>query len=356
MGGMARDALGWLRAHLFNTWYNALLSLAALGLLVLVLPPLLDWALRSAVFGPAPPSACRASEGACWAIIAEKYRLILFGTYPYEAHWRPLLACALFVGALAASALPRMWHRGLILLWIAVLAVAGLLLRGGLFGLDPVPNTRWGGLTLTLLLSVVGVALAFPLAIALALGRRSDLPVIRALSIAYIELIRGVPLVTVLFMASVMFPLFLPEGISIDKLLRAQVALILFIAAYLAEVIRAGLQAVPRGQYEAAAALGLSYWQRMGHVVLPQALRVAIPPMVNTFIGAFKDTSLVVIIGLFDLMLATRAALADAPWRPYFVEAYLFTGAIYWLFCFAMSRYSQWLEGRLTPGGREGAA
>lgn len=356
MGGMAQGALGWLRAHLFNTWYNSLLTLAALGLLVLLVPPLLDWALFDAVFGPTPPAACRAHEGACWAIIAEKYRLILFGTYPYDQHWRPLLASALFLAALAASALPRLWHRGLILIWAVALAAAGLLLRGGLFGLDVVPNTRWGGLTLTLLLAVIGAALAFPLAVALALGRRSDLPVIRALSVAYIELIRGVPLVTVLFMASVMFPLFLPEGLSIDKLLRAQVALILFIAAYLAEVIRGGLQAVPRGQYEAAAALGLSYWQRMGRVVLPQALRVAIPPMVNTFIGAFKDTSLVVIIGLFDLMLATRAALSDAPWRPYFVEAYLFTGAIYWLFCFAMSRYSQWLEGRLRPGGREGEA
>ena len=217
---------------------------------------------------------------------------------------------------------------------------------GGLFGLIYVENERWGGLTLTLLLSTLGIAFAFPLSIFLALGRRSEMTLVRWLTIAYIELIRGVPLISVLFMASVMFPLFLPVGVSIDKLLRAQLAMILFAAAYLAEVVRGGLQAIPRQQDEAAQALGLNYWQRMGFVILPQALRISIPPLVNTVIGLFKDTSLVVIIGLFDFLTAIKISLTEPIWSGFGVEAYLFAALGYFLFCFPMSLYSQALERR----------
>jgi general L-amino acid transport system permease protein len=215
---------------------------------------------------------------------------------------------------------------------------------GGVLGLPYVENERWGGLILTLLLTTIGLALAFPLSIFLALGRRSQLPVIRALSVAYVELIRGVPLISLLFMASVMLPLFLPGGMTIDKLARAQIALILFAAAYLAEVVRGGLQAIPKAQYEMADALGLSYWQKTRYVVLPQALRIAVPPLVNTFIGFFKDTSLVLIIGLFDLLTTIKVALTEPAWSGFGVEAYLFAALVYFIFCFAMSRYSRRFE------------
>jgi general L-amino acid transport system permease protein len=194
------------------------------------------------------------------------------------------------------------------------------------------------------------LVVAFPLSILLALGRRSDLPIIKSMTVTYIELIRGVPLITVLFMASVMFPLFLPTGVTIDKLLRAQIGLILFASAYLAEVIRGGLQAIPKGQYEAADSLGLSYWQKTGKIILPQALSITIPPLVNTFIGFFKDTSLVIIIGLFDLMSASKAALTDPAWRGFYKESYMFVAFIYFIFCFFMSKYSQWLEVQLHRG------
>jgi general L-amino acid transport system permease protein len=214
-------------------------------------------------------------------------------------------------------------------------------------GLPYVENERWGGLILTLLLSTVGLAAAFPLSILLALGRRSTLPVIRALCLVYIELIRGVPLISLLFMASVMLPLFLPAGVTIDKLARAQIALILFAAAYLAEVVRGGLQAIPRGQYDAAAAIGLGYWGAMASVILPQALRIAVPPLVNTFVGFFKDTSLVLIIGLFDLLSTIKVALTEPAWSGFGVEAYLFAALVYFVFCYAMSRYSRRFERRV---------
>jgi general L-amino acid transport system permease protein len=220
---------------------------------------------------------------------------------------------------------------------------------GGVAGLPHVENERWGGLALTLLLATFGMAGAFPLAILLALGRRSRLPAIQALCVAYIELVRGVPLISLLFMASAMLPLFLPSGVSVDKLLRAQLALVAFAAAYLAEVVRGGLQAVPREQYDIADALGLRAHQKYLFVVLPQALRLAVPPLVNTLIGLFKDTSLVAIIGVFDLLQAVKVSLGEPRWTGFGVEAYLFAALVYFAFCFAMSAYSKRLE--LSPMG-----
>ncbi len=301
----------------------------------------LDWAFLRAVWQP-NADACRAASGACWGFVVEKHRFIAFGTYPYEEHWRPALASVLLVALWALSALWRSWK--LIPVWAVGLALIAVLMGGGVFGLPSVDNERWGGLILTLLLTTFGLALAFPLSILLALGRRSSLPVIRALCVAYIELIRGVPLISVLFMASVMLPLFLPGGATIDKLLRAQIALVLFAAAYLAEVVRGGLQAIPRHQYEAADALGLTYVQSTWKIILPQALRIAVPPLVNTCIGFFKDTSLVLIIGLFDLLSTIKVALNDPAWTGFGVEAYLFAALVYFVFCYAMSRYSRTLE------------
>ncbi|HYE50137.1 MAG TPA: amino acid ABC transporter permease [Azospirillaceae bacterium] len=344
--------LAWAKANLFNGWFNTILTLLLLWLAVRLVPGILEWALADAVWS-GEADACRADgAGACWAFVAEKARFILFGTYPFEEHWRPILAMLVVVAMLLASADRRLWGRPLLLIWPAGLGIAGLLMFGGVLGMTYVETTYWGGLPLTLTLSIIGLAFAFPLGVLLALGRTGNLPVVKALSVAYIEIIRGVPLISVLFMASVMFPLFLPQGVSIDKLLRAQLGFILFAAAYLAEVVRGGLQAIPKGQFEAADALGLSYWQKVRLIVLPQALALVIPPLVNTFIGFFKDTSLVIIIGLFDLLSSTKAALTDPAWRGFYKEAYLFVGLIYFAFCYAMSRYSQYLERDLAKGRR----
>jgi general L-amino acid transport system permease protein len=347
----AAGPFGWLRANLFSTVSNTILTVAAVALLAVTVPPVIRWALVDAVWSAPNSRACHGA-GACWAFIAEKWRFILFGTYPYEQHWRPFSAVLIFIAMILASCDRRLWGRRLMLVWLAGLIAVGILMWGGIFGLSYVGNELWGGLPLTLILAVVGMAFAFPLAILLALGRRSPLPAVRTICVAYIELIRGVPLITVLFMASVMLPLFLPAGMTIDKLLRAQLAIILFAAAYLAEVVRGGLQAIPKGQTEAADALGLGYWRRTRLIVLPQALTMVIPPLVNTFIGTFKDTTLVIIIGLMDLLGTLNAALNDANWRGSSVEAYVFAAVIYFCFCFFMSRYSQMLEREFNKGRR----
>jgi general L-amino acid transport system permease protein len=335
----------WLRENLFGSWGSALATLGILWLAWTLVPPFVQWAFLDAIWLSPDSRPCRAEgAGACWALIAEKHRFILFGTYPYEQHWRPGVVILLLLALYVASALRRFWRPALALAWLAGLALIGLLMWGGVPGLPYVENERWGGLALTLLLATFGIAFAFPISILLALGRRSRLPVVRAFCVGWIELVRGVPLISLLFMASVMLPLFLPEEVSIDKLLRALIAMIVFAAAYLAEVVRGGLQAVPHGQVEAADALGLGYARKTLLVILPQALRIAIPPLVNTFIAFFKDTSLVVIIGLFDLLTSIKVALGEPTWSGFGVEAYLFASLVYFVFCFAMSRYSQNLE------------
>jgi general L-amino acid transport system permease protein len=338
--------VSWLRANLFSSWPSALATIAILWLAWKLVPPFIDWAFIEAIWRAPDARVCRETEGtgACWAFVADKHRFILFGTYPFEQHWRPALATLILVGLWGFSAFRAFWRWWLGIVWVAGLASIAILMWGGAFGLAYVENERWGGLILTLILASFGMALAFPLSILLALGRRSKLPVVRAMCVAYIELIRGVPLISVLFMASVMLPLFLPAGVSIDKLLRAQIALILFAAAYLAEVVRGGLQAIPHHQYEAAEALGLSYWKRTLYVILPQALRFSVAPLVNTFIGLFKDTSLVLIIGLFDLLTTVKVSLQEPAWSGFGAEAYLFVSVVYFVFCFAMSAYSHTLE------------
>lgn len=346
--------IAWARANLFSGWLSTAVTLALGYLIIRFAIGFVDWAFVHAVWsvptdaaGKLDPSACRAAkgEGACWAMVGDKWRFILFGRYPYDEQWRPGIVIALFLGLYAVSANKAFWRKELIYIWAAVLTVIGILMWGGVFGLTYVPQDSWGGLPITLILSTFGLALAFPLAVLVALGRRStSLPAVKALCVLYVELIRGVPLITVLFMASVMFPLFMPDGFNPDKLLRAQVAVILFAGAYLAEVVRGGLQALPKGQAEAADALGLSYWKKTGLIVLPQALRLVIPPLVNTFIGFFKDTSLVLIIGIFDLLTSGKVAITDPLWQAYSTELYLVLAAIYFCFCFVMARYSRGLE------------
>lgn len=345
---MGNPVLRWLRKNLFSSIPNGILSVVILAVLAKGIFSFVQWGIANAVWlTPAnDSSACRAVRGigACWAIIPEKYRFILFGTYPFDEQWRPALSVALFIALYFLSTRRAFWRRELVFLWIGALALISVLMWGGVLGLSFVSQDRWGGLPVTLILATFGLAFGFPLGILVALGRRSKLPAIRSLSVLYVELIRGVPLVSLLFMASVMFPLFMPAGFNIDKLLRAQIAIILFAGAYLAEVIRGGLQAVPRGQYEAADALGLSYWRKHRLIVLPQAIRHVIPPLVNTFIAFFKDTSLVLIIGIFDLLTTAKTAIIDPAWQQFSVEVYIFVAAIYFMFCFAMSRYSRSLE------------
>jgi general L-amino acid transport system permease protein len=343
----------WVRANLFPSIPSGIVTLLMLAVVGKACISLWQWGIANAVW-TVPGSdtgACRARHGlgACWAVIPEKYRFILFGTYPFGEQWRPALAVAIFIALFAVSSRRSFWRKELLLVWAAALIAIGLLMWGGLFGMSFVTQDRWGGLPVTLILATFGLAFGFPLGILVALGRRSKLPAIRSLCVLYVELIRGVPLISLLFMASVMFPLFMPDGVNIDKLLRAQIAFILYAGAYLAEVVRGGLQAVPQGQYEAADAIGLSYWQKNALVVLPQAIRHVIPPLVNTFIAFFKDTSLVLIIGIFDLLTTAKTAIVDPAWQSFSVEVYLFVGVIYFAFCFAMSRYSRSLEAQRTP-------
>ena len=340
--------LRWLRANLFSSITSSIITLLLLALLLKMIVGFVQWGVLDAVWSVpgSDTSACRAARGigACWAVIPEKYRFILFGTYPYDLQWRPALAILLFIGLFYVSCLRSFWRRELILVWAVALSLIGLLMWGGVPGLPFVSQERWGGLPVTLILATFGLAFGFPLGILVALGRRSKLPAIRSLCVLYVELIRGVPLISLLFMASVMFPLFMPDGVNIDKLLRAQIAVVLYAGAYLAEVVRGGLQAVPRGQHEAADALGLSYWRKQRLIILPQAIRHVIPPLVNTFIAFFKDTSLVLIIGIFDLLTTAKTAIVDPAWQAYSVEVYIFVAVIYFAFCFAMSRYSRHLE------------
>ena len=335
----------WLRRNLFSDAFSSVTTLALFGAALWWLPGLIDWLLLQAVFRP-DVAACEAvgHAGACWGVVAEKYRVILFGRYPYEEQWRPLLATALLLSAILTGGL-RLLPRGpLLAIWALVLP-GFLLLMGGGFGLSPVGSDLWGGLPLTLLLATLGMLLALPLALLVALGRQSSLPLLRGLCTLYVELVRGVPLISVLFLASFLFPIILPQGMSIDVLLRVQAGIVLFAAAYLSETIRGGLQGVPGGQHDAAAALGLRRWQALRWIILPQALRAVVPSIMNSAVSIFKDTSLVTVVSMYELTGALSLALAgDAAWRSYHLEGYLFIGLIYWAGCYAMSRFSRGWE------------
>ncbi len=341
--------LGWLRANLFSTWYNSLLTLVALYALWEIIPPFIRWAFIDSLW-TSTSAECQAVDGACWSIIPANIRFILFGFYPYNQQWRPAIAVVALVGLLIYSQFRPNWKKRLVYIWLAGLIGMGVIMRGGIFGLTPVESTKWGGLPLTLLLAVFGLTAAYPLGILLALGRQSRMPAVKSLCVVYIELIRGVPLISLLFMSSVVFPLFLPEGVTVNKILRAQVAIILFTAAYIAEVVRGGLQGMPQGQYEAAESLGLNYYQTMRLIILPQALKIVIPPSVSILISAFKDTSLVVIIALYDLLKTTQSVLGDPRWMGYSAEAYVFLALVYFICCFYMSNFSRKLEHQLDTG------
>jgi len=347
----ARGVVGWLRFNLFATPANSVLTIVAAYIIYISVVPALDWAFFSANWVGLSQDACN-TGGACWPFVASRLDFFIYGFYPAELYWRLDVSFIL----LALSFGPQFVERFPYKAKLGIFSLTGLpiigyfLVSGGAFGLEHVPTEKWGGLSLTLLLAYVGIVAALPLGVILALGRRSEMPVIRTFCIGFIELWRGVPLISVLFMASVMLPLFLPDGMNFDKLLRALIGITLFQSAYMAEVIRGGLQAIPSGQYEAASAMGLSYWKQMRLVILPQALKLVIPGIVNTFIALFKDTTLVLIIGLFDVLATVNSAIQDPKWGKVETEGYVFAAACFWVFCFSMSRYSQKLERKLHRG------
>ncbi len=347
--------VAWARDNLFSNWWNTLLTFFGLFLLYAMIAPIVKFGLIDAVWEGSDRQACLApGTGACWAMVEAKMGQYIYGRYPLEERWRVdivFYSGLLLLIPMLIPAVPLKKLNALLLL-VAYPVMSFILLTGGWFGLVPVETTLWGGLLVTLVVAVTGIVASLPLGILLALGRRSSMPIVRLVSITFIEFWRGIPLITVLFMSSVMLPLFLPEGVSFDKLLRALIGVALFSAAYMAEVVRGGLAAIGKGQYEGAQALGLSYWKTMNFIVLPQALKHVIPGIVNSFIALFKDTTLVLIIGLFDLLGIIQLGFTDANWSTPVAShtGYLFAALIFWIFCFGMSRYSVFMEKRLHTG------
>ena len=356
--------IAWIRKNLLATPLDAVMTIIAVLALAWFLPPAIKWLFIDASWTGGGRGVCATVaqggsqpegwSGACWAFVTAKFDVFMFGRYPIDERWRPMLVGILFVALLVPILIPKIPYKGLnaILLFGVLPVISFFILIGGVLGLPYVETALWGGLMVTLILSFVGIAVSLPLGIVLALGRRSTMPVIRLLCTTFIELVRGIPLITVLFMASVMLPLFLPQGMTFDKFLRALIGVSLFASAYMAEVVRGGLQAIPKGQAEGADSLGLSYWQKMRLIILPQALKLVIPGIVNTFIGLFKDTSLVSIIGMFDLLGIVRQNFSDANWASPVtpLSGLVFAGFVFWLFCFGMSRYSGFMERRLDKG------
>lgn len=351
----AQNWFGLLKPYIGSP-FNAVVTFACLWLIYRLVTGAWGWLVTRAIV-EGGPQTCKAAAGAgaCWPFLAAKLRFMIFGFFPYDEHWRPALAVLLFLGAMIYSMIPRFWSRRLLWLWLAVVVICGVLMYGGVCGLQVVNTTNWGGLPLSFMLSSVGLAFGFVLGVLLALARSSKLPAIQVIAIVFIEMVRGVPLVSILFMASVMLPLFMPDGVTIDKLLRAQVAIIIFAGAYIAETVRGGLQAVPKGQHEAAASLGLGYWLSMRKIVLPQALKIVIPPLVNIFIGFFQDTTLVTIIGLLDFLDTVRSAMRDPVWQGIAVlEGYIFAALVYAVFSYGMGSYSRFIERRLKTDHSHG--
>ena len=350
-------AIGWLRANLFSSTTNTVLTILGAVFLYWAIPPIVRWAFVDAVWTGDDREACIApGAGACWAFVKAKFAQFTYGRYPIEERWRVDLVGILLIVGLVPMAIPQVPFKRENALYLLILfpILAYTLLLGGFLGLSHVETPLWGGLLITLVVAIVGMVVSLPLGVVLALGRRSRLPVIRFCSIVFIEFWRGVPLITVLYFASYMLPLFLPTGLSFDGLLRVLVGVTLFAAAYMAEVVRGGLQAIPKGQYEGAMALGLGYWQSMGLIVLPQALTLVIPGIVNTFIGLFKDTTLVLIVAIFDFLGQLRAAFTDPNWASpvTLYTGFAFAGMVYFVFCYGMSRYSLFLERHASAGQR----
>lgn len=336
---------------MFATWPDRFITLACAALLLWILPGFVDWAFVDAIWSVDQAQACTPERGACWAVVEARYRLIFFGLYPYEEHWRSALACAVIVGITIASCVPAMWRtRRLTVLWVGGFIAFYFLMRGGILGLEDVTTDRWGGLALTLFIFASVVLIGFPLSIVLALGRQSKLPVIRRMAAFFIDLTRSFPLLTILFAAAVILPFALPNWLQGDKLYRVIIAFAFFFACYQAEIIRGGMQSVAAGQEDAGKSLGLNYFQRVGLILLPQAFRNALPATINQVVITFKETSVVVIIGFFEVMASGNAAFGSGEWTHAYVEVYVFLALVYFVFVFTLSRYGAYLERRMRVG------
>ena len=352
----AKGPVKWLRENLLGGPFSALFTLASILFLIWTVPGLVRFLFLDAIWSSPDGAACRApGAGACWSFIAQKFEYFMYASYPREAVWRVNLCLALGAILVAWLLWPSARRKGLgsLLFFVVYPVVSFVLLHGGEgFGLQQVPTDLWGGIFVSLLVSTVGIVISLPGGVILAMGRRSQLPIVRFFSTIFIEFVRGVPLITVLFMANTMLPLFVPANWSPDRLLRPLIGVALFASAYMAEVVRGGLQAMPKGQYEGAMALGLGYWSMMRLIILPQALTTVIPGIVNTFIGLFKDTTLVAIVGISDFLRTVETARLDPAWAGPTISTtgYIFAGLFYWVFCFGMSRYSLMMERRLSAG------
>lgn len=353
-GGTAGDVLRIIRKRLSPTALQAVLTLVCLALFAILLWKILNWALFSAVFSASGgPAACEAASGACWSVIAARWRIILFGLYPYEEQWRSALACVTVVAMTVLSCLPSFWTgRRIAAVWAIGATLFYTLMKGGVLGLTYVGEEMWGGLALTLFIYVTTCLIGFPLAMCLALMRRSHLPWISRTTGLIIDSVRSLPLISILFTFAVVLPLTLPHWLQGDKLYRVILGSALFFSAYQAEIIRGGLQGVPKGQEEAAMALGLGYWQRISEILMPQAMRNALPATINQFVISFKETSLVVIVGFFEILASGNAAYGTGDWRFAYVEVYVFIALIYFVFVFSLSRYGAYLERRMAVSER----
>jgi general L-amino acid transport system permease protein len=339
-----KGVIHWVKENLFPSPLSSVLTLLSLYLLYMILPPLLNWMIFDATWTGTKEEIT--NNGARWIFIIEKFNQFIYGFYPEELYWRPNLVLFIFtVYVLAFKYIDTLKMKVFIIVTFPIIAF--VLISGGL-GLEHVDTEKWGGLLLTIIVASVGIIASFPIGIMFALGRQSKMPIIKTISVMYIEFIRGVPLITLLFMSSVILPLFFPEGMDFNKLLRALIGITLFQAAYIAEVIRGGLQAIPKGQYEASDAMGLSYWQSMGLIILPQALKISIPNIVGSFIALFKDTTLILIIGLFDVLAMVTLTNSDTNWLGFETEGYVFVTMIYWAICFSMSKYAKSIENRFN--------
>ena len=353
---LSRGALAWLRANLFSGVGSTLLTLVFVALVLWLAPPLIRWATVDAVWFAPDGALCRAhQDGACWAFIAQKFNFLRYGSYPIAERWRVDVVEAIGAVLIVWLLWPAAPRRGLgaLLFFVAYPILAFVLLRGAApLGLPVIDTGLWGGVFVSLLTALVGIVFSLPLGVLLALGRRSTLPVVRLASIIYIEFVRGVPFIAVLFMTNNMLPLFLPPDLSPDFLLRALVGTVLFAAAYMAEEVRGGLQSINKGQFEGAMALGLNMRRMMMLIILPQALTLVIPGIVNNFIGLFKDTTLLAAVGIFDFLGTVDNAMKDSAWAgPTLTStSYFFAGAFYFVFCYGMSRYSLFMERRLAAG------
>ncbi len=350
--------VAWMRINLFSSPLNIALTIASVWILWSIIPGVVDWVALDAVWSATDRKDCWAQmatprDGACWAFIENSFKLFLYGWYPEDQRWRPNLCFLLFLLAVVGVLRENMPGNKKYWLWYAVAFpfIAAWLLIGG-FGLVPVSTNKFGGILLTLIIGVAGVAFSLPIGILLALGRRSKLPALRTVCVLFIEFIRGVPLITLLFVASTMLTYFLPPGSTFDLLMRVLIMVTLFASAYIAEVVRGGLQGLSSGQYEAADSLGLTYWRAHQLIILPQALKISIPGIINTFIGTYKDSVLVIIIGMLDILGLGRARLNDADWLGLAPELYIFIALFFFICCFSMARYSLSLEKRLETDHR----